>query len=79
MRAHTASVDDFGTVGDGATSNMAAFAAAAAHLTLFESDGGAMLVVRDVNGYGYPKFYSNPNPNGMNLFDIKRIWIRIWI
>ncbi|XP_020085012.1 probable polygalacturonase [Ananas comosus] len=44
-RAHAASVEDFGAVGDGATSNTAAFAAAVAHLARFESDGGAMLVV----------------------------------
>ncbi|XP_008810119.2 probable polygalacturonase [Phoenix dactylifera] len=44
-RAYTASLTDFGAVGDGATSNTRAFAAAVANLSLYAADGGAMLVV----------------------------------
>lgn len=44
-RAHTASLTDFGGVGDGATSNTAAFRAAVSHLGQFASDGGGMLFV----------------------------------
>ncbi|XP_042448571.1 probable polygalacturonase [Zingiber officinale] len=44
-RAHTASLADFGGVGDGATSNTAAFRAAVSHLGQFASDGGGMLFV----------------------------------
>ncbi|RZS18505.1 hypothetical protein BHM03_00050793, partial [Ensete ventricosum] len=44
-RAHTASLADFGGVGDGATSNTAAFQAAVSHLSQFASDGGGMLFV----------------------------------
>ncbi|XP_020093404.1 probable polygalacturonase [Ananas comosus] len=44
-RAHTAVLTDFGAVGDGVTSNTAAFTAAVAHLAQYELDGGAALVV----------------------------------
>lgn len=44
-RAHTASLADFGGVGDGVTSNTAAFGDAIAHLSQFASDGGGMLFV----------------------------------
>lgn len=44
-RAHVASLTDFGGVGDGVTSNTAAFAAAMANLSKVAYDGGAMLVV----------------------------------
>ncbi|XP_064950472.1 probable polygalacturonase [Musa acuminata AAA Group] len=44
-RAHVASLTDFGGVGDGVTSNTAAFAAAVANLSKVAYDGGAMLVV----------------------------------
>ncbi|WOL17452.1 putative polygalacturonase isoform X1 [Canna indica] len=44
-RAHTASLTDFGGVGDGATSNTAAFRDAVTHLSQFASDGGGMLYV----------------------------------
>ncbi|CAL9116698.1 probable polygalacturonase [Musa acuminata AAA Group] len=44
-RAHTASLSDFGGVGDGTTSNTAAFQAAVSHLSQFASDGGGMLFV----------------------------------
>ncbi|WOK92757.1 putative polygalacturonase isoform X2 [Canna indica] len=44
-RAHTASLADFGGVGDGATSNTAAFRAAVSHLSQFSSSGGGMLFV----------------------------------
>ncbi|CAD5195205.1 unnamed protein product [Musa acuminata subsp. malaccensis] len=44
-RAHVASLTDFGGVGDGVTSNTAAFAAAVANLSKVACDGGAMLVV----------------------------------
>ncbi|RWV98222.1 hypothetical protein GW17_00038945, partial [Ensete ventricosum] len=44
-RVHTASLADFGGVGDGATSNTAAFSAAVTHLSQFASDGGGMLFV----------------------------------
>ncbi|KAK6137367.1 hypothetical protein DH2020_028880 [Rehmannia glutinosa] len=44
-RAHSASLTDFGGVGDGTTSNTKAFQAAVDHLSQFESDGGSMLFV----------------------------------
>ncbi|XP_064993964.1 probable polygalacturonase [Musa acuminata AAA Group] len=44
-RAHVASLTDFGGVGDGVTSNTAAFAAAVANLSKVAYDDGAMLVV----------------------------------
>ncbi|KAJ0968306.1 hypothetical protein J5N97_025223 [Dioscorea zingiberensis] len=44
-RAHTASVTDFGAVGDGKTSNTKAFQAAVAHLAQYSSDGGSLLYV----------------------------------
>ncbi|KAL8064154.1 hypothetical protein ABFS82_01G072100 [Erythranthe guttata] len=44
-RAHTASLADFGGVGDGTTSNTRAFQTAVDHLSQFESDGGSMLFV----------------------------------
>ncbi|CAL9065467.1 unnamed protein product [Musa banksii] len=44
-QAHVASLTDFGGVGDGVTSNTAAFAAAMANLSKLAYDGGAMLVV----------------------------------
>ncbi|KAK1296886.1 putative polygalacturonase [Acorus calamus] len=44
-RAHTASLADFGGVGDGVTSNTKAFQAAVAHLSQFAQDGGAQLYV----------------------------------
>jgi polygalacturonase len=46
-RAHTASLADFGGVGDGTTSNTAAFRSAVDHLSQYsgESGGGAMLYV----------------------------------
>ncbi|XP_019705755.3 probable polygalacturonase [Elaeis guineensis] len=44
-RAHTASLTDFGAVGDGTTSNTHVFAAAIANLSRFAADGGATLVV----------------------------------
>ncbi|XP_028076735.1 probable polygalacturonase isoform X1 [Camellia sinensis] len=44
-RAHSASVTDFGGVGDGSTLNTEAFKAAIAHLSQFESDGGSQLFV----------------------------------
>ncbi|THU55066.1 hypothetical protein C4D60_Mb11t02640 [Musa balbisiana] len=44
-RAHVARLTDFGGVGDGVTSNTAAFAAAVANLSKVAYDGGAMLVV----------------------------------
>ncbi|XP_042373985.1 probable polygalacturonase isoform X1 [Zingiber officinale] len=44
-RAHVASLTDFGGVGDGVTSNTAAFAAAVSSLSQVACQGGAMLVV----------------------------------
>ncbi|KAL6006746.1 hypothetical protein ACLOJK_032240 [Asimina triloba] len=44
-RAHSASLTDFGGVGDGATSNTKAFQAAVAHLSQFSSSGGGQLYV----------------------------------
>lgn len=44
-RAHSASLEDFGGVGDGVTSNTKAFQRAIAHLGQYESDGGGLLYV----------------------------------
>ncbi|KAK4743894.1 hypothetical protein SAY87_010206 [Trapa incisa] len=44
-RAHSASLADFGAVGDGTTSNTAAFQAAINHLSQFANNGGAQLFV----------------------------------
>lgn len=44
-RGHSASIQDFGGVGDGATLNTAAFQQAVDHLSQFASDGGAQLFV----------------------------------
>ncbi|KAH7653433.1 Pectin lyase fold/virulence factor protein [Dioscorea alata] len=44
-RAYTASVKDFGAVGDGVTSNTEAFHAAIANLSQYSENGGAKLVV----------------------------------
>lgn len=44
-RAHSASLEDFGGVGDGITSNTKAFKAAIDHLSQFQSDGGSQLFV----------------------------------
>uniref|UniRef100_A0A7N0U117 Polygalacturonase n=1 Tax=Kalanchoe fedtschenkoi TaxID=63787 RepID=A0A7N0U117_KALFE len=44
-RAHTASVTEFGAVGDGVTLNTQAFQTAVDHLGQFGSDGGSQLVV----------------------------------
>lgn len=44
-RAHSASITDFGGVGDGTTSNTKAFMDAVDHLRQFESDGGSLLYV----------------------------------
>lgn len=44
-RAHSVSLTDFGGVGDGATSNTKAFAAAISHLSQYASDGGGQLYV----------------------------------
>ena len=44
-RAHTASLADFGAVGDGTTSNTAAFRSAVDHLSQYSGKGGAMLYV----------------------------------
>lgn len=44
-RAHTVNLKDFGAVGDGKTSNTAAFKKAVAELTKYEKQGGGMLVV----------------------------------
>ena len=44
-RAHSASLSEFGGVGDGKTSNTKAFQDAIDHLSQFGSDGGAQLFV----------------------------------
>lgn len=44
-RAHTASLTDFGGVGDGTTSNTHAFQSAIDHLSQFSSEGGSQLFV----------------------------------
>ncbi|XP_047327209.1 probable polygalacturonase [Impatiens glandulifera] len=44
-RSHTASLIDFGGVGDGVTSNTAAFQSAITHLSQFECKGGSLLFV----------------------------------
>ena len=44
-RAHTASITDFGGVGDGETSNTKAFKAAVERLSQYAGDGGAQLYV----------------------------------
>ncbi|GAV76122.1 Glyco_hydro_28 domain-containing protein [Cephalotus follicularis] len=44
-RSHSASLTDFGGVGDGNTSNTEAFKAAINHLSQFISDGGSLLYV----------------------------------
>ncbi|XP_068650272.1 probable polygalacturonase [Aristolochia californica] len=44
-RSHTASLTDFGGVGDGQTSNTKAFQAAVEHLSQFSDDGGSQLYV----------------------------------
>ncbi|KAB2074432.1 hypothetical protein ES319_A07G153400v1 [Gossypium barbadense] len=44
-RRHTASITDFGGVGDGKTSNTKAFQDAVNHLSKYASDGGAQLYV----------------------------------
>lgn len=44
-RAHTASILDYGGVGDGQTLNTRAFQGAVDHLSQFASDGGAQLFV----------------------------------
>ncbi|EYU35105.1 hypothetical protein MIMGU_mgv1a005694mg [Erythranthe guttata] len=44
-RAHSASILDFGGVGDGVTLNTQAFRSAVDHLSQFQSDGGAQLFV----------------------------------
>ncbi|PKI38292.1 hypothetical protein CRG98_041339, partial [Punica granatum] len=44
-RAHSASVTDFGAVGDGQTSNTKAFQDAVKQLSRFASDGGVQLYV----------------------------------
>lgn len=44
-RAHSASVSDFGGVGDGTTVNTEAFQAAIDHLSQFSSEGGSLLYV----------------------------------
>ncbi|KAL0426039.1 UNVERIFIED_CONTAM: putative polygalacturonase [Sesamum radiatum] len=44
-RAHSASIEDFGGVGDGATLNTQAFQQAVNHLSQYASDGGAQLFV----------------------------------
>ncbi|KAF5744386.1 polygalacturonase [Tripterygium wilfordii] len=44
-RAHSASITDFGGVGDGTTSNTKAFQDAINHLSQYETEGGALLFV----------------------------------
>lgn len=44
-RAHSASLADFGGVGDGTTSNTQAFKTAVDHLSQYAADGGSMLYV----------------------------------
>lgn len=44
-RAHSASIEEFGGVGDGTTLNTKAFLAAINHLSQFESEGGSQLIV----------------------------------
>lgn len=44
-RAHTASITEFGGVGDGETSNTKAFQAAVERLSQYAEDGGAQLYV----------------------------------
>lgn len=44
-RGHTASLTDFGGVGDGKTSNTKAFQEAISHLSQYASNGGAQLFV----------------------------------
>ena len=44
-RAHSASLADFGGVGDGITSNTKAFQVAIDHMSQFASDGGSQLFV----------------------------------
>ncbi|KAF5959351.1 hypothetical protein HYC85_000560 [Camellia sinensis] len=44
-RAHSASLTDFGGVGDGSIFNIEAFKATIAHPSQFESDGGSQLFV----------------------------------
>ncbi|EEF50572.1 polygalacturonase, putative [Ricinus communis] len=44
-RAHSASITDFGGVGDGITSNTKAFQDAIAHLSQYATDGGSQLFV----------------------------------
>lgn len=44
-RKHTASLKDFGGIGDGKTSNTKAFRSAINYLSRFQSDGGSQLFV----------------------------------
>nr|QDK56796.1 polygalacturonase [Mangifera indica] len=44
-RAHSVSLEDFGGVGDGTTSNTRAFKAAIDHLSQFATDGGSQLYI----------------------------------
>ena len=44
-RAHSASLTDFGGIGDGTTLNTEAFKAAISHLSQFEYEGGSQLFV----------------------------------
>ncbi|XP_073526496.1 uncharacterized protein [Phyllobates terribilis] len=44
-RAHTASIEEFGAVGDGVTVNTKVFQAAVDHLSQYEYNGGSMLYV----------------------------------
>lgn len=44
-RGHSASIIDFGGIGDGKTSNTNAFKSAIDYLSQFESDGGSMLYI----------------------------------
>ncbi|KAL0428826.1 UNVERIFIED_CONTAM: putative polygalacturonase [Sesamum radiatum] len=51
-RGHSASIEDFGGVGDGATLNTQAFQEAVNHLSQYASDGGAQLfVLLDINSW----------------------------